>query len=341
MWHLKGECMSRLVSSQKSLDVEADRLIELPKPLEQLSESEIERKRCISRVMTCVLKNLTSDFVNRWFEWLLPVMFSKSTDPLWPDPGASIEKRIEVEIYGNTVRPTLSMIVHKMIACSLAHPKLFILSPNIRIERSDRANSGMHTYEFTQLDFEVRCASSEDVRSLIEGVLCRLISTVKRNMRGELIHQGRYDNLRTPETPFKVYDREMLEEKYGADWGTKIIFQGDNPIWVTNIPREFYDFEDFEKGTWDNYDLLLPSYGEVLSGSRREWEYNKMVRKMERDGVRKENYELLLKLSREGKLKPSAGAGIGVERLVSWIVGAKHIGETQLFPKIPGIVNDL
>jgi asparaginyl-tRNA synthetase len=333
--------MSSQASSLKSLSVEADRLIGLPKSLEQLPESEIERRRCISRVMTCVLKHLTSDFVNRWFEWLLPVIFSKSTDPLWPDPGASIEKRIEVEIYGNTVRPTLSMIVHKMVACSLAHPKLFILSPNIRIERGDRANSGMHTYEFTQLDFEVRNASSEDIRSLVEGVLCGLMRVVKRNMREELIYLGRYDSLRIPEAPFEVYDRETLEEKYGVDWGTKIIFESGNPIWVTSIPREFYDFEDFEEGKWDNYDLLLPSYGEVLSGSRREWEYNKMVTKMKRDGVRKENYEALLKLAEEGKLKPSAGAGIGVERLVSWIVGARHISEAQLFPKIPGIVNDL
>ena len=329
------------ISSQKSPEGDVDRLIELPKSLEQLPESEIERKRCISRVMTCVLNQLTSDFVNNGFEWLLPVIFSKSTDPLWPYPGASIEKRIEVEIYGNTVRPTLSMIVHKMVACSLAHPRLFILSPNIRIERNDRANSGIHVYEFTQLDFEVRNATSEDIRSLVEGVLCRLIRTVKRNMREELIYLRRYDNLRIPKTPFTVHDSQTLEEKYGKDWGTKIIFEDDNPMWVTNIPREFYDFEDFEKGKWDNYDLLLPCYGEVLSGSRREWEYNKVAKKMERDGVRKENYELLLKLAREGKLKPSAGAGIGVERLVSWIVGAKHIGETQLFPKIPGIVNDL
>jgi asparaginyl-tRNA synthetase len=62
---------------------------------------------------------------------------------------------------------------------------------------------------------------------------------------------------------------------------------------------------------------------------------------MERDGVMKENYELLLTLAREGKLKPSAGAGIGIERAVSWIAGTKHVGETQLFPKIPGVVNDL
>jgi asparaginyl-tRNA synthetase len=114
-----------------------------------------------------------------------------------------------------------------------------------------------------------------------------------------------------------------------------------DPIWVTNVPREFYDFEDFKDGKWDNYDLLLPQYGEVLSGSRREWEYSKMMRKMGRDNISKENYELLLTLAKEGRLKPSAGAGIGIERLVSWIVVAKHIGETQPFPKIPGIVYDL
>jgi len=329
------------VTTQKSLEVARNRLLKIPKSLEQLSESEIQRKRRISRVMTYLLKYLTFEFVIRGFEWLLPVVFSKSTDPLLPDPGASIEKRIEVEIYGKTVSTTLSMIVHKMVACSLVHPKLFTLSPNVRIERRDSANSGMHVYEFTQLDFEVRNATSENIRSLVEKVIWRVIGSVKRHMSKELIYLGRYDSLRIPETPFRVYDREELEEKYGRKWKTKIISKTTNPLWITDIPREFYDFEDFEKGKWDNYDLMLPNYGEVLSGSKREWEYSKMVRKMKRDGVQKENYRILLKLAKEGKLKPSAGAGIGVERLVSWVVGAKHIGETQLFPKIPGIVYDL
>ena len=329
------------VTAQKSLEVARDRLIEIPRSLEQLSESEIKRKQCISRVMTYVLKYLTFEFVNRGFEWLLPVIFSKSTDPLWPDPGASIEKRIEVEIYGKTVRTTLSMIVHKMVACSLVHPKLFILSPNIRVERSDRANSGIHAYEFTQLDFEVRNAASKTIRSFVESIICRLIGNVKRHMSEELIYLGRYDTLRISEPPFRVFDREELEKRFEKDWETKIMLEAGDPLWITNIPREFYDFEDFERDEWDNYDLMLPSYGEVLSGARREWKHDKIVRKMERDGVSKENYEVLLKLARDGKLKPSAGAGIGIERLVSWIVGAKHIGETQLFPKIPGIVYDL
>jgi len=326
---------------QKSLTIAGGRLIELPKPLEQLSESEIKRRLCISRVMTHVLNYLTCEFVNGGFEWLLPVIFSKSTDPLWPDAGASIEKRIEVEIYGKPVRATLSMIVHKMIACSLAYPKLFILSPNVRIERMERANSGMHTYEFTQLDFEVRNATSKEVRSLVEELICGLIGSLKRHMSEELIYLRRYYSLEVPETPLRVYDRNELENKHGGNWETQLMLEACDPVWVTNVPREFYDFEDSEKGKWDNYDLLLPKYGEVLSGGRREWEYSKMAKKMERDSVRKENYEVLLKLAKEGRLKPSAGAGIGIERLVSWIVGAIHIGETQPFPKIPGIVYDL
>ena len=296
--------------------------INLPKPLEQLSEEDLEKKRCIGRVMTYVLKYLTSDFLNNEFEWMLPVILSRSTDPLWPDPGASIEKRIEVEIYGKTVRATLSMIVHKMVACSLIYPKLFTLSPNIRIERRDRAKTGIHAYEFTQLDFEVRNATSEDIRALVEKVICNLIDKLKRNARDELIYLNRYNDLNIPETPFRVYDREKLEEKYGRNWEERLISEIEEPVWVTNIPRQFYDFKDFKTGKWDNYDLLLPKYGEVLSGSRREWEYEKIIKKMEREGVRKEDYKVLLKLAKEGKLKPTAGAGIGIERLVSWIIGA-------------------
>lgn len=333
--------MSRAGVVQKSLTIARNRLGGIPKPLEQLCESEIEKRRYISRVMTHTLKYLTGEFVKRGFEWLLPVIFSKSTDPLWPDPGTSIEKRVEVEIYGKTARVTQSMIVHKMAACSLAQPKLFTLSPNVRIESRERASSGVHLYEFTQLDFEVRDASSKEIRSLVEELICGLINSVKNYMSLELVHLGRNDDLKVPEKPFKVYDRKELENRYGKNWELQLVCEIRNPVWVTNIPREFYDFEDFEREAWDNYDLLLPKYGEVLSGARREWEYSKLVRKMDRDNVKRENFESLLDLAKRGRLRSSAGAGIGIERLVSWIVGAEHIGETQLFPRIPGVVYDL
>ncbi len=315
--------------------------IKIPKSLEQMTTEELTEKFFLSKIFTQTLKSLTEGFTEEGFEWFLPVIFSKSTDPLWPDPGASIEKRIETEIYGVTVRTTLSMIIHKLVACSLAYPKFFALSPNIRIEKRERRSTGWHIYEFTQLDFETRNASSNDIRSLVERIFCRVISDLKSKRKEELIHLGRYNSITIPEIPFKVYDREELEGKWGNDWESMLPKEIQVPTWVINIPREFYDFEDFDSGKWDNCDLILPKNGEVLSGARREWQYDKIVKKIERDKVKKENYKILLALAKEDRLRPSAGAGIGIERLVSWIVGAKHVGEVQPFPKIPGVVYEL
>ncbi len=312
-----------------------------PKPLESLSESEIERKACMGKIMTYTLRNLTGKFLDNGFQWLLPVALSQSTDPLWPDPGASIEKRIEVDIYGKTVRTTASMIIHKLIATSTAYPKMFILSPNIRIEKAERACTGKHVYEFTQLDFEARNATSKDIISLVDDAVCSLVASVKRDMKTELTCLGRYDTLEVPKKPFKIYDKQDLEKEYGADWESGVAMDNGAPVWVTNIPREFYDYEDFATGKWDNYDLFLPQYGEVLSGAKREWEYTKILAKIERDKINKDNYALVLKLAKEGRLKPCAGAGIGMERIVGWLTGAKHIAETQPFPRVPGTVNDL
>src|SRR5512137_2292504 len=184
--------------------------VDLPKPLDLLSEGELERRACIGRIMTYTLRSLTSSFVDSGFQWLLPVALSQSTDPLWPDPGASIDKRIEIDIYGKVVRTTASMIVHKLVASSLAYPKLFILSPNIRIERAERAKTGKHIYEFTQLDFEARDATSKDIFALVEEAISTLVKDLKREMKNELTTLCRCDTLKAPKTPFKIYDRVDL-----------------------------------------------------------------------------------------------------------------------------------
>ena len=320
---------------------ETVQLIEIPKPLDQLTATELERKACIGKIMTYTLKSLTNTYVSKGFEWLLPVALSQSTDPLWPDPGASIEKRIELDIYGKPVRTTASMIIHKLVASSTVYPKLFILSPNIRIEKAERAKTGKHIYEFTQLDFEIVGAGSKDVFALVEDAICALVKDLKHDMKRELTTLCRCSSLRVPKAPFKVIDRADLEAKYGADWEAAIAKEITEPVWITNIPREFYDYEDFKTGKWDNYDLFMPQFGEVLSGAKREYEYSKMIAKLERDQVKKDNFAVVLKMAKEGRLKSTAGAGIGIERLVGWIAGVKHIAECQPFPRVPGNVNEL
>ncbi len=308
--------------------------IYIPGSIENLSERELEKKRIYGSIGTEVIKNLTDYFLKNGFQWLLPVVFSYSTDPLWPDPGASIEKRIEVEIYGKKVRTTQSMIVHKIVACSLVHEKIFVLSPNVRIEKRERAKTGRHLYEFTQLDFESRNADSKQIMDLVENAIIYLKNKLLENPFA-------HDRIKKIRRPFKIYDMNDLESEYGKSWEDVLPSEIDNPVWVVNIPREFYDFQDFETGRWDNYDLYLPGIGEVLSGARREFEYEKLVKKMERDNVNKENYRVLLDLSKSGRIKPTAGAGIGIERLISWIVKADHVGDVQLFPRVPGMVYDL
>ena len=91
-----------------------------------------------------------------------------------------------------------------------------------------------------------------------------------------------------------------------------------------------------------NFDLILPeSYGEVISGAEREYEYTKIKSKLERDGLQKDQFQLLLTLAKEGRLKPSVGAGLGIERFIRYVCGTKHVAEVQVFPRIPGIVTEL
>jgi asparaginyl-tRNA synthetase len=316
---------------QSSIAVDSSALIE---------EMGSEQRQAIMKIQTAVISSMTRRLSEDDFRWILPVILAKTTDPLWPDPGASIEKRIEIEIYGHRVRTMQSMIIHKRILASLGPEKFFSLSPNIRIETRERAKTGRHLYEFTQLEIEMANGKMEDVFGLFEDLIKSSVAEVKKKLHDSL--ETLRTDLRVPETPFKVYSRRKLEEEYGKNWETSISEKSINPVWVTDIPREFYDYEDETTAEWRNFDLILPEgYGEVISGAEREYEYTKLLRKMDRDGLNRDDYGLLLKLAREGRLKPSAGAGLGIERFISYLSGTDHVAEVQPFPRIPGTVPEL
>ncbi|QDA30755.1 asparagine synthetase [Thermococcus indicus] len=283
----------------------------------------------IMEIQTRVIDYMTRYMVSRGFKWMLPVMLSSITDPLWPDPAAEEALRPpEVEVYGSRLRLTHSMILHKQMAVAMGIERLFILSPNIRLEGRS-ADDGRHAYEFTQLDFEIAYASMDDVMGLIEGLISGLFK--------EAGSWGLEREVPKVKTPFKRFTLEEIKEEFGdEDEASRVMKE---PFWVTDIEREFYDREDPERpGHFRNYDLYLPEgYGEVSSGGEREWEYEVIVRKMKKAGISLDAFRPYLEVAKAGLLKPSAGAGIGVERLVRYMVGAKHIAEVQPFPRIPGV----
>ncbi len=283
----------------------------------------------IVEVQTKVIDHMTRYMVGKGFKWMLPVMLSSITDPLWPDPAAEDAlKPPEVEVYGSRLRLTHSMILHKQIAVGMGIDRLFILSPNIRLERGS-ADDGRHAYEFTQLDFEIAGASMDDVMGLIEGLISGLFKEAR--------DWGLEREVPKVRPPFKRFTLEEIKEEFGSEDEASRLMK--EPFWVTDIEREFYDREDPERpGHFRNYDLYLPEgYGEVSSGGEREWEYEVIVRKMKKAGIGLDAFRPYLEVARAGLLRPSAGAGIGVERLVRYMVGAKHIAEVQPFPRVPGI----
>jgi len=130
--------------------------------------------------------------------------------------------------------------------------------------------------------------------------------------------------------------------QWGKDLGgsdeTIISRMHDKPVFVTHYPKEakaFYMKIDRtnEKVTL-NFDLLAPAgFGEIIGGSVREDDYDRLVNRIRRQGLNPETYGWYLDLRKYGSV-PHGGFGLGVERTVAWITGEKHIRQCIAFPRM-------
>jgi len=293
------------------------------------------RKIAYAELTSGVLKHTTDFFHSRGFKQMMPVILSPITDPLGPDPGSSVIKRGEIEYLGQRLTLTQSMILHKQLAIREGFEKIFIISPNIRLEDPKRRESGKHLFEFSQVDFEIAHGKKEDVFKLMEDFLVSMIEYVKGKYAEVLKFLGR--ELPEMVAPFPKYTTHELKDRYGEDWEGGASLATKQPFWALCHKREFYDKEDpSEPGHYLNYDLIYPEgFGEALSGGEREHEYEIIIRKIGRDDLDKSRYAAYLEIAKEG-LIPSAGGGFGVERLVRYLAGAEHVGDVQLFRRVPG-----
>jgi asparaginyl-tRNA synthetase len=292
-------------------------------------------KMALLKITSCALCFCVDFFHRKGFVQLLPVMLSPITDPLGPDPGSSVIKTGEIEYLGQRLSLTQSMILHKQIAVKQGLERLFIVSPNVRLEHPKRASSGKHLFEFSQLDFEVAGATMGDIFSLMEELMCGVVRHVGKECAWELALLGR--KLPKFSAPFPRYYTHELETRHGADWEHAASLVHSSPFWAISHKREFYDKDDPEKeGMYRNYDLIYPEgFCEALSGAEREWEYGKIIGKIRKHELDQSRYEAYLAHAREGLL-PSAGGGFGIERLGRFLSGAAHVGDVQLFRRVPG-----
>jgi asparaginyl-tRNA synthetase len=132
------------------------------------------------------------------------------------------------------------------------------------------------------------------------------------------------------------------EFKWGKDLGgsdeTIISLMHEKPVFVTHYPREakaFYMRQDRADGrVVENFDLLAPQgFGEVIGGSAREDDYERLLGRIKEEGCDPANYQWYLDLRKYGSV-PHGGFGLGIERTVAWITGEKHIRQCIAFPRM-------
>lgn len=284
------------------------------------------------RVKSALLGEANNFLRGKGFVELLPTVVSPITDPLNHEV-----HNAKFRYYDQEYRLTQSMIFHKQLACK-SFDRIFIVSPNVRLETSEKALSGKHLFEFSQIDLEIKNASRDDVMLLVEDLLASVITTIKESCRRELEYLSS-DPL-VPSRPFAKVKFMDAYEQYGKDFETVLSSSFTEPFWLIDFPiweREFYDLLSDDGKTLKDMDLILPKgFGETLSGGEREWEHPRIINRMEFKGTDPEELAWYMEIAEMRELIPTAGCGIGVERLARYVCSLDNVLKTRLFPKVPG-----
>lgn len=285
------------------------------------------------------------------FVELLPPLVGPVTDP-----GGRGAKALDVDYYGQPYKLMTSAILYKQASLK-GFPRLFYIAPNVRVEPPETAGTGRHLVEFHQIDVEMASATREDVQELAAGLLTHVAEHVWTAVPDVLRELGR-DELDFAELRSGKFDVRTHEEAVTRllaaghpqspdaeiDWaGERLLsLESERPFFINDYPkgsRGFYDREDPDNpGVLRNFDLIAHGgYGELVSGSERESHYATLVTRMRESGENPAKYAWYLQLAREG-ISPSAGFGMGLQRLVRFLTGLDALWQVSAYPKLPGVI---
>jgi asparaginyl-tRNA synthetase len=234
-------------------------------------------------------------------------------------------------------------------AGAMAFGKVYTLGPTFRAEKS---KTRRHLAEFWMLEPEVAFAELEDIISLAEELVTHLVHSVLTNRREELkVLERDLSRLQSVAPPFPriTYEQALdllrgkgISHRWGDDFGATedglVSEQFDRPVIITHYPlqtKAFYMKSDPQRPDLALcLDVLAPEgYGEIIGGSQREDDFNKLLERLAQHNLPREPFEWYLDLRRYGSV-PHSGFGLGIERTTAWICGIKHLREAIPFPRL-------
>jgi asparaginyl-tRNA synthetase len=263
------------------------------------------------------------------------------------------------EYFGDTAYLTQSGQLY-MEAGAAAFGKVYCFGPTFRAEKS---KTRRHLTEFWMVEPEMAFFTLEDMMDMEEQFVSYIVRQALEKHRVELEQILERDTAMlenvTPPFPRISYDeaverlqktrqetddpeqKELLKIEWGDDFGspheTELTKQFDRPVFVYHYPtavKAFYMTPvEGRPEACRSVDLLAPEgYGEITGGSERIHDLALIRRRVEEFGINPAAYEWYLDLRRFGTV-PHSGFGLGVERTVAWICGAKHLREAVPFPR--------
>jgi asparaginyl-tRNA synthetase len=234
-------------------------------------------------------------------------------------------------------------------AAAAAFGKIYTFGPTFRAEKS---KTRRHLTEFWMIEPEVAWNDSNDNMRLQEDFVAYLVErSLERCGEALKILERDTTKLQNVKAPFHRLDytdaidvlkKKGSETKWGEDLGAEdealIVADYDRPVFVLNYPKEakaFYMKENpADPRTVLCDDCLAPEgYGEIIGGSQREDDYDKLVHRIKEEGLPMDAYDWYLDLRKYGTFT-HAGFGLGLERTVAWICGLPHIREASAFPRM-------
>jgi asparaginyl-tRNA synthetase len=234
-------------------------------------------------------------------------------------------------------------------AAAAAFGLVYTFGPTFRAEKS---KTRRHLTEFWMIEPEMAWHDSDDNMRVQEEFVSFLVQRAMTRA-GEALKTLERDvsKLEPVKPPFPRVEYtsavETLKKKgskieWGQDLGAEdealLVADYDRPIFVMNYPKEakaFYMKENpADPRTVLCDDCLAPEgYGEIIGGSQREDDHDKLVARIKHEGLPLDAYDWYLDLRKYGTFV-HAGFGLGLERTVAWICGLQHIREASLFPRM-------
>ena len=242
---------------------------------------------------------------------------------------------------------------------AMAYKKTYTFGPTFRAENS---NTKTHASEFWMIEPEIAFCDLEQDMDIMESMLKYVVGYVLENCPEEMkffdsfVEKGLIEKLtKLVNSKFTRIDHKdviTILKEAKVDWEFKPEYGEDiakehekyiteyfnGPVFIKNWPKDikaFYMKQNADGETVAAVDLEVPGAGELIGGSQREEDYNKLITRMKEIGMETEGLDWYLNLRKYGGCTHS-GFGMGFERLLIYLTGVENIRDVIPFPRTPG-----